>query len=284
MLSILLLAPTLIFAEPRAQSLFMHVDDNEDKPLVTKPTAIELETKKKSRNNKHGNIPSASSAQNSYSRKNDITKSVSKAYKRTVNTYKFANNSKTPTTQKNYVGLQYWIDLIEPDGGSKRVTPGHIFHSGDKIKFRIISKSSGYLYIENLGTSGNKHRLYPKNGQESILINPGLTYTVPEDSYIKFDDGAGSEKITIALAKIPIINDISETSATQEHAFSNCKDLFVEDNGIECLRNRYSASSKDLFFEEDTKSIDKPASYSVLPESELDKGKIMFVDFKLNHR
>ena len=60
------------------------------------------------------------------------------------------------------------------------------------------------------------------------------------------------------------------------------------DEGIDmnCMRSNHSAGgagSKGMFTEEDTSSA-QPASYSVVPTTELDQGQVLFVDFYLNHR
>ncbi len=195
--------------------------------------------------------------------------------------------------------MQYWIDLQEDDGSSRRVTTSHNFRSGDRIKLRIKSSSSGYLYVINQDSAGQQTYLYPAKGQESELIEPGMLYTIPVRGTIRFDNVPSNEKITVALAKFPLTQPSSASTSTESTASSNgpspysaCTDstagtkrLFIDESNVitDCIRKNYSAGTKGMYSEEDSISAE-PASYSVLPASSLNEGKVMFVDFNLIHR
>jgi len=199
-----------------------------------------------------------------------------------------------------YAGLQYWIDLQE-DGTSRRVTTSHPFHSGDGIKLQIKSNTEGYLYVLNEDASGQQTTLYPAKGQQSGLIQPGSTYTIPTRGAIRFDNQPGREKIIIALAKQPAnyrdieSSSVRGTTAAYDggSAYDNCrssgagsKAMFNEDSSssTNCTpSNNSGAGSKGMFSEEDTTSAE-PASYSVMPVSALQNGRIMSVEFNLTHR
>lgn len=216
-------------------------------------------------------------------------------------TKKVSRSKKQPIEAKHpdYTGLQYWIDLQDDNGGSRRVTTSHNFTSGDRIKLRIKSNSSGYLYVINQDASGQQTYLYPANGQKSELIQPGMVYTIPDRGTIRFDNIPSNEKITVALAKFPLAQP-SNIAATQESMpYSNgqtpygaCTDnssgskrLYIDESNVitDCIRKNYSAGTKGMYSEEDTAS-NEPASYSVLPADSLNNGKVMFVDFNLIHR
>jgi hypothetical protein len=198
-------------------------------------------------------------------------------------------------TKNDFIGLQYWIELLDANGRSHRVTTSHNFSSGDSIKLKIKSKSSGYLYVINQDITGQQTYLYPTKGQEAELIKPGVTLTIPAKGAIRFDDVAGNEKLTLALAKYPIIQPTTglrskESSAniTGQAMYSACansKGMFVDESKVnmDCIRNNYIAGTKGMFSEEDTTSTE-PASYSVLPSSSLKEGKVMIVDINLVHR
>jgi Domain of unknown function (DUF4384) len=218
-----------------------------------------------------------------------------KQQKNTTKSIKQKPSVNHPMAKNDFIGLQYWINLQEGNGRSRRVTTSHNFHSGDSIKLHIKSKSSGYLYVINQDSTGQQTYLYPTKGQEAHLIEPGLTYTIPARGAIRFDDVPGNEKLTIALAKYPITQTNSglkpkESIAnnSEQAIYSACastKGMFVDDSkvNIDCIRNHYSAGTKGMFSEEDTVSTE-PASYSVLPSSSLNEGKVMIVDFNLVHR
>ncbi|MDD2723884.1 MAG: DUF4384 domain-containing protein [Methylovulum sp.] len=211
-----------------------------------------------------------------------------------------ARNDRTEQTPVSYAGLQYWIDLQEADGSSRKVTTGYTFHSGDRIKLQIKSKTEGYLYVLNQDASGQQTPLYPAKGQTSGLIEPNHIYTIPTHGAIAFDNVPSNEKVTIALAKFPIPNSEPTPSAkgttaayTEQSRYFDCADsggagskgMFAEESGssIDCMRSKHNAGSKGMFAEEDTTSAE-PASYSVVPAAALDEGQVLFVDFNLTHR
>lgn len=216
---------------------------------------------------------------------------------------KDTSNKKVEPTPVNYAGLQYWIELQDVNGNSRQVTTGHTFQSGDGIKLKIKSKTVGYLYVLNQDASGQQTPLYPTKGRESGLIEANMTYTIPPSGLIRFDNEAGNEKVTIALSKYSIHQSNSDSSGSSAQAitasyegqsvYSDCagsgagsKGMYSEESNsssIDCIRNNHSAGSKGMFAEEDTSSAE-PASYSVLPSSVMEEGKVLFVDFILKHR
>lgn len=256
------LIPVSGFAEAGAKSLFIRIDDKDLSP-----------------------------ASNS--------KPVVRNPKKTTRKKRHQFNANAPATKVEYSGLQYWIDLQEDNGRSRRVTTSHTFRSGDRIKLQVKSRSSGFLYVINQDASGQQTSLYPAKGQEPKLIQPGVIYTIPAHGTIRFDNTPGNEKITVALAKYPITQPGSGSASKESEAnfagqtmYAACSDstpgtkrLFIdESNGLtDCIRKNYSAGAKGMYSEEDAVSPE-PASYSVFPASLLNEGKVMFVDFNLVHR
>jgi hypothetical protein len=192
----------------------------------------------------------------------------------------------------SYAGIQYWIDLQDGSGKMRRVTSRHVFQSGDRIKLQVKSNTSGYLYVLNEDESGKRTPLYPVNGQMSALVEPGMAYTIPPRGSIRFDDNPGNEKVTIALTRNSISGPSGrDGSSSTRGSLVSCrsssggtKGMFSEDDAdFDCLRKSQGAGTKGMFTEEDDTSA-SPASYSVIPASELDNGKVLFVDFNLTHR
>ena len=208
-----------------------------------------------------------------------------------------AESDMLPTS---YSGIQYWIDLQEPNGRTHKVTTSHTFHSGDGIKLQIKSKTAGYLYVMNQDDSGKVTSLY----QSINPIQSNSVYTIPQRGAIRFDNVQGNEKVTITLSKYPIpsvSNSAPSPSGMSNvsysgNAYNDCasnqggagsKGMFTEDvavtSGIDCIRKNHNAGSKGMFAEEDSSSAE-PASYSVVPTSALEAGDVLFVDFNLAHR
>ena len=203
----------------------------------------------------------------------------------------------------SYAGIQYWIDLQEPNGRTHKVTTSHTFRSGDGIKLQIKSKTAGYLYVMNQDDSGKVTPLY----QSINPIQPNSIYTIPQRGAIRFDNVPGNEKVTIALSKylIPAALNSAPSAASpsgmssvsySSNAYNDCassqsgagsKGMFTEEvavsSGMECLRKNHNAGSKGMFAEEDSSSAE-PASYSVVPTATLEAGDVLFIDFNLSHR
>lgn len=261
--------PIFTLAEAGAKSMFadegasvMMGDDN-----VTKPTAVKT------------------------------TKSSS--YTPSSADYTAVDKSESNALPDSYAGVQYWVDLQEPNGTTRRVTTSHVFHSGDGIKLQIKSKTAGYLYVFNQDASGTTTPLYPIKGQPSDLIQPNVIRTIPSRGAIRFDNVPGTEKVTIALSKYPVnqlVPDSSPKGVTASYnnePYNDCassgagsKGMFADESStsaVDCIRSNHSAGSKGMFAEEDTYSA-QPASYSVIPASSLEDGQVMFVDFYLTHR
>jgi hypothetical protein len=62
----------------------------------------------------------------------------------------------------------------------KAVDPGFVFEKGDRVRFRFRSNFDGYLYVMDLGTSGNYSLLFPREetGREN-KITSGNEYRIP---------------------------------------------------------------------------------------------------------
>lgn len=214
-----------------------------------------------------------------------------------------AESNVLPTS---YSGVQYWIDLQEPNGRTHKVTTSHTFHSGDGIKLQIKSKTAGYLYVMNQDASGQVTPLYPPQGQSPAMIQANTTYTIPSRGAIRFDNVPGNEKVTIALAKYPIpsasnsaqsaspsgMTSVSYSAdayndCASNHSGAGSKGMFAEESGgssgMDCIRKNHNAGSKGMFAEEDSASAE-PASYSVVPTAALEAGDVLFIDFNLSHR
>lgn len=81
-------------------------------------------------------------------------------------------------------GVTGWISirLEQKRGDEVRVVPQNtVFHNGDIVRFRITSKTAGYLYVIDVGTSGDTSTLFPgkEETQTDNRIKPGMVSSVP---------------------------------------------------------------------------------------------------------
>lgn len=96
-------------------------------------------------------------------------------------------------------GLEVTIYLQEKNGALTPVSPEREFHKGENVKIRIESNFSGYLYIVNHGSSGNKAMIFP-DGKESNRIQPGISYLIPSTYDLVLDEKAGFETLQVIAA------------------------------------------------------------------------------------
>ncbi len=96
-------------------------------------------------------------------------------------------------------GLEVTIYLQEKNGALTPVSPEREFRKGENVKIRIESNFSGYLYIVNHSSSGNKSLIFP-DGKESNLLQPGKTYLLPSTYDLVLDEKAGFETLQIIAA------------------------------------------------------------------------------------
>jgi hypothetical protein len=76
------------------------------------------------------------------------------------------------------------IRLEQRKGDSNSVVPQNkVFHNGDILRFRITSKTSGYLYVLDVGTSGETSMLFPGSSGPGSQneIQAGQVRSVPVD-------------------------------------------------------------------------------------------------------
>jgi hypothetical protein len=69
----------------------------------------------------------------------------------------------------------------------KAVDPGFVFEKGDCIRFRFRSNFDGFLYVMDMGTSGDYSLLFPREetGREN-KITSGKEYRIPATQAYKF--------------------------------------------------------------------------------------------------
>ena len=69
--------------------------------------------------------------------------------------------AQTQTFARNSQHLEIVLEL-KKDGDWHPIDPGRILDQGDLLRFRVRSDFDGYLYVMNLGTSGQYSLLFPR--------------------------------------------------------------------------------------------------------------------------
>ena len=174
---------------------------------------------------------------------------------------------------ESYLGLSYWIDLVDHQGKYLRTTTSRVFRSGDRIKLNLRSNRNGYLYVIGLGSSGTSRVLFPDRDDVANGIKAKTTYAVPFSTNLKFDDTPGEEKLLVLLSQKPIpqLRQGQKVLPMQETR--------------ELMASADMPGAKDLVLEEEvTEAGVEPARYAVIPVSALgDKGTLA-LQIKLKHR
>src|SRR5215468_12658200 len=80
------------------------------------------------------------------------------------------------------------ITLERLEGTTWRaVDPGLVLAQGDRVRFRYRTNFDGYLYVTDLGTSGNYDQIFPapETGQDN-RVSSSKEYQVPATTSIVF--------------------------------------------------------------------------------------------------
>jgi hypothetical protein len=180
--------------------------------------------------------------------------------------------STIPQVEK-YMGISYWIELLDSTGQRNRVTTASTFRSGDRIKLHIETNQNGYLYVINVGSTGQSHFLFPNSGVNSNFVTAWTPYEIPYNTYMRFDANPGEELLLVMLSPNPIgnmpftpsINRPLNNQETQQYT-----------------QLAQAKGAKDIVLETESTGIN-PASYVVAPMSSLGSGMIT-LKIKLRHR
>jgi hypothetical protein len=105
--------------------------------------------------------------------------------------------------RQDYMGVRYWIDLLEPSGQLRRVTTDYVFRAGDRIRLNVQSNREGYLSLLNLGSSGRATSLFPPPGQDGAVV-ASQVYQVPTTGFLRFDSTPGEETVVLLLSPTPL--------------------------------------------------------------------------------
>ncbi|MBI3146134.1 MAG: DUF4384 domain-containing protein [Pseudogulbenkiania sp.] len=194
-----------------------------------------------------------------------VTDSVPAAGKKAVNT------TKPKTAKPANLGLMAWVDMVDDNGQVQRVSSRREFRSGDAIRLNVQTNRTGYLYVVNLGSSGEARQLFPTQGK-TVKVPAGKTYAVPGKGRIRFDSTPGSEEVLVLVSPKPLADMPQLKQVTYSAGRSDGWNKVALATG-----------SKDLLVEEETDSL-QPAVYAVDRHPVVQSGNAVSLRLSLNHR
>jgi len=185
------------------------------------------------------------------------------------------------------LGLRYAVLKRDENGQYNEVDPDTSFRSGDRIRLKVDSNTSGYLYVVMRGSSGTWKLLFPSAevAGGSNHVSKGESRQIPsgERGQFVFDEQAGNEKLFIVLTRQPepdldkLIYSMGGT-VTKDGSRSLVSQASLGDDVVSKLRNQ--VNSRDLVFEKVDST--ENAAYVVNPSSAPDARLV--VDIALKHK
>lgn len=120
--------------------------------------------------------------------------------------------------------------LLNRNGRESFVAPNSTFYSGDRIRLVFNTNFAGHVALLNLGSSGKINLLYPyKNADSFVAANNRNEIQIPAKDWIRFDERAGEEKISIIFSKNPLasVQQVIQLSAPNANAATTGGDTIV---------------------------------------------------------
>jgi hypothetical protein len=134
------------------------------------------------------------------------------------------------------------IKLERKNGASwTAIDPSLVLDSGDVVRFRFKSNFDGYLYVTNLGSSGQYSLLFPRaeTGTRNV-VQSGKEYLVPAtDSILRVAGPAGYESVywlvsPVSLGRMPDMRPTRPSDSPPPVLIPRCDDTMLRARGL-CL-------------------------------------------------
>lgn len=102
------------------------------------------------------------------------------------------------------------IHLEQKNGDEAKTVPQNtVFHNGNILRFRLISRIAGYLYVVDKGTTGETTTLFPVSSGPGSQnkIEPDQTMVVPAvgDGWFEVSGPSGFDTIYLLVSATPIL-------------------------------------------------------------------------------
>jgi len=125
--------------------------------------------------------------------------------------------------------------------GWTSIEPSLVLASGDVIRFRFKSNFEGYLYVTNLGTSGQYSLLFPREetGTRNI-VQASKEYLIPAtDAIFRVSGPAGYESVywlvsPVSLGHLPDLRPSRPSGSRPPTLIPRCDDTMFRARGL-CL-------------------------------------------------
>jgi hypothetical protein len=159
---------------------------------------------------------------------------------------------------------------LERDGRVSPVPLSTRFRSGDKISITFVTTKDAYVYLVNVGSSGQLQLLWP-SGTNPVMARAGQRYEVPERRRLVFDNTPGQEQLIFQLASSPIdpLQRIHQLSRPSPSPLSQQPEP-------------QNYASRDFMKENDVAGS-QPATYMAAANSRLVEGGVIQEDLYLIH-
>ncbi len=127
------------------------------------------------------------------------------------------------TGSKGSPGVKIKIELLR-DGKRKFVPLNTIFESGDSIKLYFEANFPAYVEIYNLGSSGERQKLFPYTGA-ATRVKITSSYVVPREAtkWFEFDDTPGTERLSFIFSNAEIPPSANSSAKKRPPANSSAK-------------------------------------------------------------
>jgi hypothetical protein len=193
------------------------------------------------------------------------------------------------------LGVRYSVLKRNAANQFVEVDPDTTFQSGDRIRLKVQTNTSGYLYVVTQGSSGTWQVLFPSSDVAggSNRLDSGDTRQIPpgDRGQFLFDDKGGTEKLFLVLARQaePDLDKLiySMTGAPGNNGPGDARSLMAKASLTNAVvdRLRQQVASRDLVFEKVDGEVDgkvENAAYVVNPSPAPDARLV--VDVALNHK
>lgn len=111
-----------------------------------------------------------------------------------------AAKANPPGAKPTHPGLRVWLTDASDASGSKRLSPQQTFRTGDRVRLSLQSNRDGYLYVLNVGTSGETRLLYPRPGTDNRVQRfKDFSFSSP----LVFSEPSGTEQLVVVLSSAP---------------------------------------------------------------------------------
>jgi hypothetical protein len=172
-----------------------------------------------------------------------------------------SDNKGTPSKasgRPGRMGLGYTL-FVEQGGSAKRVSPDHIFHSGDRVRILVETNREVYLYVFHQEGPGSADLLFPDSrlrGGENIVSAHQPSY-IPNTGWFTFDNHAGDEKLTLVASEKPLEGVPRRSELKGTEAFQMSPDLLARlvANSVPAMQDAQADEGKAMTATEGTRGL-----------------------------